>query len=257
MREEPKLSDYIYEEIRQCEEYALMNLVTFEAAIRNNRVREILSLLDSVSAEQKLDSMLENTYDVYSDLKKELKEDYFIDYNEYVEYMKTDKKEYQLHVRHDEGRFHTHILSLPLKRPKMAIPHKDSSINIKIPMYHIQPKYLKAYYERLYNEHLEVVKESKGYYALEELFYDEVDEPKVIADKYAEKFFVWDYVQWWEEVKSTYTPDSTAQSLYYKIGNMIGANVNDKTGRNTKVEKLLEQMNPFIDGGYKKFYTPS
>ncbi len=255
MRKKPKLSDFIYKEIRQCEEYALMNMITFEAAIRNKRVKEIIGELKSVSNEKKLDALLEGD-DTYSILKKELREEYYLDYNDYLEYMNIDKKEYQFHVKHNEGESYSHILSLPFHRPKMTIPHKNSSINIKIPMYHIQPKYLKTYYERLLTEHLEVLKEVKKYYVLEELFYDEVDEPKVLADKYAEKFFVWDYIRWWEEKNGTYTPDMTARSLHFEIGKITGATLHDKTGRSAKIEKQHEQMNALINSGYKRYYQP-
>ncbi len=302
MRKEPEQTGFIYEELRQCEEYALMNMITFEAAIRNTRVKEILSVLNSVSAERQLDSMLLDTYDVNADLKRELQENYYLDYYEYRTYMNNKESfldkykivssslpaeiqemankiqkgyhdetlevvevsvedrvalykknnNYILHVNHNEHTSHTHNLSLPLHRPKMAIPHKDSTINIKIPMYHIHPKDIKAYYKRLLEKHLEIVSDAGDYYHLEELFFDETDETKSKASIYAEMFYVWDYIQWWKEKYGAFTPDMTARSVYFEIGEKIGASIQDRTGRYPKVEKYLENMGKIIDGGYKK-----
>jgi hypothetical protein len=255
LKKEPELSDFIYEEFRQCEEYALMNMITFEAAIRNKRVKEIIGELKSVSNEKKLDALLEGD-DTYSILKKELREKYYLEYNDYLEYMNIDKKECQFHIKHNNGESYSHILSLPLHRPKMTIPHKDSTINIKIPMYHIHPKDIKAYYKRLLEKHLEVVSDARDYYHLEELFFDETDETKSKASIYAKMFYVWDYIQWWKEKHSDFTPDMTARSVYFQIGEKIAASIQDKTGRYSIIEKYIEQMNKLINGGYKRLYHP-
>jgi len=306
MRKEPRLSDFIYEEIRQCEEYALLNLITYEAAIRNPRLVEMLAQLDSVSSEERLDTMLsdeKDEKDKYIVLNEELEDEYFFDYQAYVDYTrnkkiflenyteqkildpeyqkiidehriendyKTDdevpsveeqvklykkKQEYTLIVNYVNNTSHT--LAVPLYRPKMAIPQKDSNINIIVPMYHIHPDDITAYYERLMKAHKDAIVEAKEYYEYEGLFYDEVDETKNKAETYAMKFFVWDYVSWWKQENGTFTPEKTSRGLYAKISEEIGATVSDKTGRSPKVEKYLEAMTGLVEkSGYKKFYIP-
>lgn len=306
MLKKPQVFDFIYEEIRQCEEYALLNLLTFEASVRNPRVIEILNQLDGVSSEEQLDAMIDDdTDDIYVVLKKELKNEYFLDYETYTEYTRvkrafletySDKKSldpkyhmivdkiqaeyeddtayqmpsvkeqvelykkrhtYNVIVKHNKLASHTHHLSLPLHRPKMYIPQKESMIHIEVPMYHIHPKDIKAYYQRLMDKHHEVIAEAKEYYMYEELFYDEVNETKSKAETYALMFFVWDYVEWWKEQNGIFTPDKTARTVYPEIADSIGADVNDKTGRSPKVEKYLEEMNKLISKcGYKRFYIP-
>ena len=124
-------------------------------------------------------------------------------------------------------------------------------------MYHIHPKDIKAYYKRLMEKHQEVITEAKEYYTYEELFYDEVNETKSKAETYAQMFFVWDYMEWWKEKNGTFTPDETARTVYSEIAEIIGAAVNDTTGRSPKIEKYLEDMKNLISKcGYKKFYTP-
>ena len=305
MRKEPELTDFIYEELQQCEEYALMNMITFEAAIRNNRVKEILNILDSVSAEGQLDSMME-AYDVQAAFRKELQEDYYLDYREYRAYMNTRElfldrytpkssslgeeiqakankiqaeyeyvdskttptvieqvflyKKYNnrhLHVSHNKDTSHTHHLSLPLYRPKMNSPQANSSISIQVPMYHIHPKDIKAYYKRLADEHENLLKEVQKYYEIKELFFDETEEKKNKSEIYSKMFFVWDYVQWWFKKYGSFTPNMTAGSLYYEIGQKIGFDPHPDTGRNATVEKYLENMKKLINhSGYKRFYEP-
>ena len=303
LRKEPEYSDFIYEEIRQCEEYALMNMITFEAAIRNSEVKKILSELDSASSSQQLDSIFESN-DIYLDLIRKLKEDYYLDYYEYhtyainkkdfldghtpkssslgeeiqakankiqAEYEYVDSKtaptvieqvflykkynNRHLHVSHDKDTSHTHHLSLPLYRPKMNSPQANSSISIQVPMYHIHPKDIKAYYKRLAEEHENLLKEVQEYYEIKELFFDETEEKKNKSEIYSKMFFVWDYVQWWLEKYDGFTPDMTAGSLYYEIGQKIGFDPHPDTGRNASVEKYLENMKKLINHtGYKRFY---
>jgi len=304
MSKEPQLSDFIYEEIRQCENYALLNMITFESAIRNEDVRGMINNLNAVSSEDQLDAIL-NGDDKFSAEKVKLREDYFFDYDTYVEYTRvksafletySDEKSldpeyqkivdriqeeyeydtgykipstreqvelykkhhaYNVIVNHDEHTSHTHHLSLPLYRPKMHIPQKNSMIHIEIPMYHIHPKDIKTYYQILIDKHQEVIREAKDYYKDEELFYDEVNEAKSRAEIYALMFFVWDYVKWWKEHNGAFTPGETARTVYSEIAEIIGADVNDRTGRSPKVEKYIEAMNKLISKcEYKKFYTP-
>ena len=256
MNIEPKLSDAIYVEIGECEEYALLNLITYEAAIRNPRVKEILSLLDNVFAEEKLDAMLEGD-DRYSTLQKELKEEFWFDYDEYVKFTTQAKGDYIIHTNHNNSSAHKHWINLPLHRPKMAIPQKESYVSIEIPMYHIHPKDIKAYFGRLLEKYNEATEEAKEYYVGEELFYDTVDETKNKATTYAEKFFVWDYIEYWKNENGVFTPDATARGVYAEIAEQIGAEVNDRTGRSAKVEKHLEDMTKLIEKSeYKKYYTP-
>jgi len=301
---EPQLSDFIYEEIRQCEKYALLNLITFEAAIRNAEVMRILNGLDVMSSEEKLDAVLEGDNEFYG-LTEKLREEYFLDYNTYVEYTRGKKafleryldardldpayqsivdeiqaeyaydadnkalsvKEeverykknhtYNLIVNHDLHASHTHHLSLPLYRPKMHIPQRESTIHIDVPMYHIHPKDIKNYYASLAEKHLEVMRDAAVYYKEEELFYDMVSDAKSGADTYATMFFVWDYVKWWEEENGTFTPDATAGMLYAEIAEMIGATIDDRSGRSATVQKYMEVMTKLIDKrGYKQFYIP-
>ena len=300
MRKEPEYSDFIYEEIRECEEYALMNMITFEAAIRNPRVKEILSILDSTVADRQMDSMMK-PYDTIGSFRKELSEDYYLNYFDYKEYKRIRepflynntspkqadseyqklldeisientissnkklstkelvqkyKKTYIIHFKNNEDNEHRHSLELPLYRPKMDIPQKNSSVKIEIPMYHIHPKDIKAYYERLSEKHEELLKEAQTYYKIEELFFDETEEKKSKSEVYSRRFFVWDYVQWWLEKYGTYTPDKTAGSLYYKIGLKVGLEPHPDTGRNPTIENDLTNIKKLIEGGYKRFYKP-
>ncbi len=249
--------------------------------------------LNAVSSEGQLDAIL-NGDDKFSATKVKLQEEYFFDYDTYLEYTRvkrafletySDEKSldseyeddtsynmpsvnnqvelykkhnaYNVIVNHDEHTSHTHHLSLPLYRPKMHIPQKTSVIHIEIPMYHIHPRDIKTYYQALMDKHQEVLTEAKDYYMYEELFYDEVNETKSKAETYALMFFVWDYLGWWKEHNRTFTPDETARTVYAEIAEVIGADVNDKTGRSPKVEKYLEEMNKLVSKcGYKKFYIP-
>jgi hypothetical protein len=303
MSREPQLSDFIYEEIRQCENYALLNMITFEAAIRNEEVRSMINDLNAVSSEDQLDAIL-NGDDKFSAVKVKLRENYFFDYDMYVEYTRvksafletySDEKSldpeyqkivdriqeeyeydtdykipstrqqvelykkyhaYNVIVNHDEHTSHTHHLSLPLYRPKMHIPQKTSIIHIEIPMYHIHPKDIANYYASLADKHMTIMSEAKEYYIYEELFYDKVDEKESKAETFALMFFVWDYVKWWKEYNGAFTPDETARTVYSEIAKIIGADVNDRTGRSSKVEKYIEAMNKLISKcEYKKFYT--
>lgn len=301
MRKEPEYSDLIYEEIRECEEYALMNMITFEAAIRNPRVKELLSILDSTVTDRQMDSMMK-PFDVISAFRKELSEDHYLNYYDYKDYkriresflynntkqeqddsayqelldeisiehtasgykklstkelVKKYKETYTVHSKNYKNNEHRHISELSLYRPKMDIPHKNSSIKIEVPMYHIHPKDIKAYYNRLSEQHVELLKEAQVYYKIEELFFDETEEKKSKSEIYSRMFFVWDYIQWWLERYGTYTPDMTAGSLYYEIGQKIGFDPHPDTGRNATVEKYLENMKKLINhSGYKRFYEP-
>jgi len=300
---EPKISDFIYEEIRQCEDYALLNMITFEAAIRNEKVMGILNHLDSVSSKDRLDAILE-VDDRYSQMIRELRENYFLDYDAYARYIREKnnflerhggkinidleyqrvidkiqsgyiadissykrlsvKEQVQLYkkkygynviVDHDEHAAHTHYLTLPLYRPKMHAPQKESVIYIEIPMYHIHPKHMKRYYERLAEEHMKIMEEARDYYKYEKLFFDEADEKQSKAKTYAQMFFVWDYMAWWEEQDKTLTPTKTKRTVYAEIAEMISANVEDKSGRPSAVEKYFEEMNRLIGKNrYKEFY---
>jgi hypothetical protein len=298
---EPERSDFIYEEIRQCEEYALLNLVTFEAAIRNPKVLDILKVLDSVSSRKRL-SLLPNINrnDAYLRPMHELKEEYFLDYFDYLEYTKRresfleshtiqkvlseelrekankiqslypnetvsvkhlvglykKKSAFNLHVNHNNHTSHTHNLVLPLYRPKMAIPQQESSINITIPMYHVHPKDIKVYYERLLKKHLEIVEEASDYYLETELFYDIVDETKSKSSTYADMFFTWDYLTWRQSndvgLASTSTSTMTRRSMYEEL-----ASSHPDTGRVAIIEKYVEKMNKLIrDCEYKQYYIP-
>ncbi len=310
---EPKQSDSIYREIEKCEGYALMNLVTFEAAIRNSRVQEILKILNSKSSEEKLDALLDGS-DKYIKLMEELREDYYLDYKDYRDYLESNcsfcermldslievgmafpftqrklikenyfydpnvyrgevikqgmsleeflekyKQELSrfLHVNRNDGDAYIHKVSLPLYRPLLNAPQKHSMMSIEIPMYHIHPKEFESYYEKLYEAHKDMIDEAKGYYVEEELFYDETDSKKSKSSTYAEMFFVWDYVAWWKQENGTFTPEETSRGLYAEISEMIGASVDDRTGRSAKVEKHLVQMTSLIEKSeYKKFYIP-
>ena len=311
MLKEPQLSDFIYEEIRQCEKYALLNLITFEAAIRNAEVMRMLNYLNAITSEDQLDAIMDDDYKFMNrkkifpkKLQSALQENFFLDYKTYAAYEQVKKafletycdeksldpeyqdivdemqaeydtnykapsvKEqvelykkrhaYNVIVNHDLHTSHTHYLSLPLYRPKMHIPQKESTIHIDVPMYHIHPKDIKNYYESLAEKHLKVMVDATEYYRVEELFFDMVNDTKSKAGTYAEMFFVWDYVKWWEQENRTFTPDDTARMLYAEIAyDHISVTVDDKTGRSATVEKYMEVMKGLIDKcGYKQFYVP-
>ena len=92
MLREPNYFDMVYEEIKMCEPYALLNMFTFEAAIRNPVVKKQLTLIDDATADEQLDALLEGN-DEYKDAKEILKKKYLLDYDKYRQY-KTQKDSY-------------------------------------------------------------------------------------------------------------------------------------------------------------------
>jgi hypothetical protein len=307
MSEEPKLSDFIYEEIRQCERYALLNMIAFEAAIRNSEVKEKITALHEYSDSRRRFEMLISDHerlDKMSEIKEKLKNKYFFDYDSYAEYerrrqeflkryqdhesrlppevqeisnkiraeyegeadkakptikeqVKKYKKHYNLIVGHDNHAAHTHYLSLPMYRPMLHIPQKDSVVSIRVPMYYIHPSDVKDYFEHLAEAYMELIEDARQYYRENELNYDVADEKKSKAETYAQMFFVWDYVQWRKEQSEQQMSDETLRTIYAEVAEIIGANVNDTTGRSAKVEKYLETMERLIEKcGYKQFFAP-
>ncbi len=256
MEEEPKLSDDIYEEIRKCDRYALLNLISYEAAIRNIRVKEILSELDSDGESGYMGDL---TNEFFSKVQ-ELKNEYFFDYYAYREYQgRISNKEHiedvshRFHVRNNNKGSHIHYNILPLHRPKMFIPDGEDIVRIEIPMSHIHPKDIGDYYLRLAEKHLIIEKETKNYHDTLNLDFKEDNERKSKADTYAEMFFVWDYVDWSRKQQQNC---NTVRSLHYEISMMLELKVNKKTGRSPKVEKYFEVMNKLIKKcGYKWYYT--
>lgn len=85
MKQEPTYFDMVYEEMKMCEDYALLNMFTFEAAIRNSEVKKLLHIIDTASAEEQLDALM-NDDSTYKDTKEILKEKYLLDYDKYREY---------------------------------------------------------------------------------------------------------------------------------------------------------------------------
>ena len=306
MPNEPSYGDFIYEEIRQCEEYALLNMVTFEATIRNSKVKQMLGVLDAKGSEGMLDAMLKEDNHLKA-CKRLLKGKYLLDYNAYAEYRRErdrffaeisvgdieydtvedaeaeamdqislsrvrQYKKYSIIVNHDNHNAHTHYLSLPFYRPKAYVPQKHSIIDIQVPVYLIHPQGIKDYYQRLGGKHLETMQDAQFYYELEELFFDTTDKKKSKAAKYAEMFFAWDYVQWWEQNQKPKQKDrdkdesynfTTRRSLYAEIAEMIDKSekntgrrtTNEGTGRNATVEKNMEIATRLIEKcGYKEFY---
>lgn len=88
----------IYQEMKQCEDYALLNMLTFEAAIRHPKVKELLAIMDSASAEEQLDALM-NDDDKYKKTREILKEKYLLDYDKYREY-KIQKEPYLKDYNH-------------------------------------------------------------------------------------------------------------------------------------------------------------
>lgn len=248
MIEEPKTTDAIYQEIGKCKPYALLNLITFEMTIRNSEVKKMIEKLDKTPICEFVDFDSECIA-----IQRKLKEEYLFDYCSYQEYKQNKHHRTTLHVSHKNHSAHTHHLSLPLHRPLAYTPQQKSYIEIRVPLYHIHPKDIKDYYQRLMESHTRVVDDAKEYYNYAELFYDEVDKTKNKADTYATMFFVWDYLQWAE--RENINPKQTKRGLYAEIAEMIKVEVNDTTGRSPKVEKHIETMNRLIEKcEYKKFY---
>ena len=271
MSREPTLNDEIYVEIRECEPYALLNLITFELTIRNKEVKDILEKLKSIPSNDCI-----YLYSECVKLIERLKEEYFFDYRSYRRYVDTRQENKIIHIKHNGDNLYTHHLpvplyrynhnsdnsythhlSLPLSRPLALISKKNSYIQIRIPIYHIHPKDIKDYYMKAFEEHKKVATEAKIYYKHIELFYDEVDETKSKASTFATMFFVWDYIEWLKETKEL-KKGKTLRTHYSEISELINAKVEDTTGRSPTVEKYLEIMTRLIDKSeYKNFYTLS
>ena len=249
MQQEPKLTDAIYEEIEKCEPYALLNLITFEMTIRNGEVRKIIEELDKVPSNVFLD------FDSKAvKIKRKLEKEYLLDYFSYRDYQKNQQQTMTLHVSHNRNTSHTHHPTLSLYRPLALIPQQKSYIEIRIPIYHIHPRDIKNYYQKLMESHKAVLDDAKKYYKYAELFYDEVNKSKNKAKTYATMFFVWDYLQWVKET-AYIKQNETKRGLYAMVGDIIGVEVNDTTGRGSTVEKYIETMNRLIEKcEYKKFY---
>ena len=255
MGKEPKLSDDIYEEIRKCEKYALLNLISYEAAIRNTRVREILGKLDS---DGESGYMGDFTNEIFLKVQ-ELKNEYFFDYYAHRKYHgrvlnkeHIENMSHKFHTSNDKGS-HIHYNILPFPRPKMFIPQGENIVSIEIPMNHIHPKDIRDYYLKLAEKHLIIAKETKNYHDTLNLDFKEDNERKSKADTYAEMFFVWDYVNWSKKQQKIIT---SASMFYYDISTMLETEVNEQTGRSSKVTKYLEVMNKLINKcGYRWYYT--
>lgn len=85
IKKEPTYFDMVYEEMKQCEGYALLNMFTFEAAIRNPGAKKLLSLIDNASADTTLDAFIDGD-NTYINAKQTLKEKYLLDYDKYKQY---------------------------------------------------------------------------------------------------------------------------------------------------------------------------
>jgi hypothetical protein len=249
LRQEPKPTDAIYQEIEECEPYALLNLITFEMTIRNSEVKKMIDKLNKMPIHESL-----NFDSEYQVIRNKLKEKYLFDYLSYKDYKQNQHQDIILHVSHQKHFSHTHHLALPLHRPFASIPQQQSCIEIRVPIYHIHPKDIENYYQKLMESHKAVIEDAKKYYNYVDLFYDEVNKSKNKANTYATMFFVWDYLQWATE-QGDIAPQETKRGLYAEITKIIKEEVNDTTGRSSKVEKYIEIMNKLIEKcEYKKFY---
>ncbi len=253
---EPKLSDEIYEEMRQCEDYALINLITYEAAIRNTNVIKILAELDSYDRSGYPSSKL------FLKVQK-LKEEYLFDYYAYKTYQgqklgeeRTEDMSHKFHTRDEGNDLHVHYNILPFCRPKMIIPQGENIVRIEIPISHIRIKDIASYYRALIDKQISTLNtEIKDYYDTLDLDKGE-NKAKSRGETYAQMFFVWDYVKWWKGENEMFTLDMTSRMLYTEISEMIGVTANNDNGRSPKVEKYLEVMTKLIDKcEYKQYYV--
>ena len=152
---EPNYFDMVYEEMKMCEPYALLNMFTFEAAIRNPEVKEQLTLIENATAEEHFDAFIEGNTK-YKDAKNILKNKYYIDYDEYHKY-KIYKDSYL--------KEYNHMLNIykKLKYDICVGINRDISLDIVLSrMRKLIQKYKKS---QSYNLHLHEEESSYVHYA--------------------------------------------------------------------------------------------